>query len=321
VRYHVVDRPKYMHGGYAPRPLPRDVEVVHMQNWLEPLRSSPGAQASLLRAVVSTREAGARASERSERNERFAVYVPVHPAHAELLEMNLDRAAELGVLAKTDTFLVVEDEAEPARRSERVRELCRRYGVEHRFTDTRIGYYTPGETRMLVHCLAELAERAPEAAWLFRVDADLLLVGDAWTHLAKKAAASDADICANVRDDARFDPDGFIVVPCSAFSRATCRALSTLVASRDWPFIEARLEGVSDVDVTFAARLLDLCIVAPDGRDGYRSVRDLDDPDDDDVWRSATAGGALALHIAGPADKAGRMRKALARLRREAGSR
>ena len=321
VRYHVVDRPKYAHGGHAPRALPRDLEVLHMQNWLEPWRYHPGLQSSLLQSVVRTHGRPNESVVRAPGDETFAVYIPVHPAQAALLEMNLERAAEVGALKKAEVLLVVEDEPDAEQRNPRIKDICDRYEVLHRHAESRIGYYTPGESRMAIRCLNELASLAPNAAWLFRVDADILLVGDAWSHIASRGAASNADICANIRSDQRFDPDGFIVMPCSAFSRATCRDLLELLDGPDWAFIEPRLEGVADVDATFLARLLDKRIVAPEGRDGYLSVRDLTDPGDEGFWRAALSEGALAFHIAGPHDKQGRMKRALDRLRRAGDSR
>src|SRR5262249_336617 len=113
--------------------------------------------------------------ERRSAPESYAVCIPLHPSHAALLEMNLSRAREVGALGRTRMLQVVEDETDPARRTDRVRRICAQYGVAHRYADSPIGYFTSQQTRSAIRCLSELAESLPDVGWILRADADLLL--------------------------------------------------------------------------------------------------------------------------------------------------
>src|SRR6185369_3868414 len=101
-----------------------------------------------------------------------------------------------------------------------------------------------------------------------------------------------ADLSANVASDDRFDSLGHAVIGCAAFSSATCREMAALVAGPDWPSIEPQLAGADGVDLTLVARLLGRRVLAPEGRRGYCSVRELRDPHDEALWRAHESGEA-----------------------------
>src|SRR6185369_15566876 len=96
-------------------------------------------------------------------------------------------------------------------------------------------------TVTIVACLSELAAAMPEVEWFIHVDAGLLLIGDAWAHVASRGVALDADVCADVTTDDRIDAAGHMVIACAAFSAATCRELGALL--RSWDVLEPALDG------------------------------------------------------------------------------
>ncbi|HLX63501.1 MAG TPA: glycosyltransferase family A protein [Planctomycetota bacterium] len=296
VTYKIGRYPDYHHGAYGPQPIPERSNAMHLQGCLMTLRDHPGFQLQFMSQAVES-HANAR-KHVPETREAYAVFIPILPSHAEMLEMNLDRAQQCGALRNAASVLVVEDEPDEKLRTMRVREICSKFGVVHRFAEQRIGVYTLQQSQQVARYLRDTAELAPDIGWAIRCDVDVLLDGDIWHFLVRRAIVLDLDICANIRPDFRFDSRGYMIIPCAAFSRkATNQIWQAVNDERTWNKMALCLVGVDDVDLTLIARALGLALGSPNGLIGYQNVRDIATIDDLIATKLDSSATPLAYHF------------------------
>ena len=290
---------------------------------------APALQAtSVERALREHHERMRVAAGRRPAQTKIAALIPVRSSDATVLELCLQRAAEIGASHGFERLVVVETPSVAGDHASGIRAACDRHGAVYRRDEPegagpeRGPPSTTTAARALLRQLAALARYAPEAEWLLHLDPGLVLAGDLGAHLVRRGLAADADVSANLRPDGRFDPDGHLLLSGAAFSSASALALDALAAGDGWRRIESHLVAESDargdvgVVVTMAARLLGQRIVAPERRRGLLSVREVVDSNDRALWEPADGVVPLAFSVAGGDDRAGRMHRLLERLRR-----
>ncbi|HLK88356.1 MAG TPA: hypothetical protein VKZ18_00600 [Polyangia bacterium] len=306
---------------------PGEAELVQLHGPAAPrAEGAPALEAVLVaRALREHHERARVAAGRRAGTRRIAALISVGPSDAEALDLCLQRAAEVGVLAGLERLVVVETAPATGHQASDVRAVCDRHGAAHRREEPDGDDTPPPATaaaRILLRQLAALARAAPGAEWLLPLEPGLLLDGDLWGHLVRRGLEADADVSADLRPEDRFDPAGHLAPACAAVSSATALALGALAARDGWRRIERHLFAESDaggdvgVAVTMALRLLGRRIVAPERRRGLLSVREVSDPNDRALWAPAGGAAPLAFSVARGHDRAGRARRLLERLRR-----
>lgn len=281
VSYEIGRYPFYHHGAYGPHPIPERFNAMHLQGYLMTLRDHPGFQLQFIdTALASHSRQGLRARADGMRGQ-YAVFIPLHPSQIELLELNLTRAKEIGALNGAAEIVIIEDAPKESLRKPDVKELCQRFGVRHDYADETIGVFSLQQTRQVIRHIHAIFEANQNIDYVIRCDVDILLEGDAWRFLSNRADASGLDICADIRPDFRYDSRGYIIIPCSLFSRRASESIFKVMNDEaTWKLVAPVLVGVDDVDISMIARLLGLLVDSPDGRMGYHTIFDISSVDD-----------------------------------------
>lgn len=277
VTYQTGRYPKYHHGGYGPQPIPERFDVMHLQGQLMTLRDHSGFQSHFANIALETHgERSARSTRPNSNTDRYGVYIPLHPDHAGLLELNLMRAAEIGALKNAVVVYVIENDVEPKFSHSRTKGICDRFGVVHQYASESVGPFGLCQTRQMIEQFYELFQNAPDISWLIRCDVDVLLDGDAWHYFIQRGKELELDICAEIRPDFRFDDRGYLIMPCAAFSKHAIETIRQYVCNEKlWHRLLPALPNLDDADLSMLARLLGLKLGSPMTLIGYHAVRDI----------------------------------------------
>ncbi len=301
--YEIGRYPMYHHGGYGPQPIPEKFDVMHLQGYLMTLRDHVGFQLRFLHTALESIACRRLQILKGHEGTGYGVFIPLHPRDAELLELNLARAAEIGALENAAMLYIVENTPSPESNDSKSKQICDRFNVTHHFANDLIGPFSLQQTRQQICQMQSIFESNERLAWLIRCDADVLLDEDTWRFLAETGNERGLDICADIRPDFRFDRRGYLIMPCAAFSRNAIEKMATLLNNTNsWDLTASGLASMDDVDFSLLARLLRISLDSPDGKMGYHTVRDI--ASIEDYFRSkGRPKGELAASISSQREK------------------